>query len=687
MRYYTLFLSLFLLVACSDLDDSAFNENRWTLTVTATKGDGLTRALAEDGKTLSATFSKGDLVIVYKPTGAIDYTSFDTAIKVGELVAQSDGTTTTFSGEVNGEALTLNDHLILAYGGITRDYTKQKGTLESIARECDYAFSTITINEIDAGEKIIRAEQATFENQQAICKLSFVDKAGNSIKAKRLYIGGYAGNNIARESLSSLGNLDISLDEPSNEIYVALHNIHQGAKELYTFTILDEADNEWTCNINAILRDGKFYSTTLKMAQEIDVSKVPDFLRNLLETGLTLLNIETVNHITPTCDYVSPPEGSMGRGITNTVKVPGRLLLMKEDKIYYDSGDYVEDESGMTIRIRGNSSAYVDKKPYKIHLSKKSDLMLRGNKDYADKDWLLIKDEESYTNSNEMSLRPLIGLKMNELVGMPYSPSCQYVNVVLNGEYRGIYLLVESIKRNQKCRVDVSKDGYIIEYDPYWWNEDVSFSTNYTSINNWYRYTFKYPDTDDITESQITYISNYVNTVENSIESGDYTDYIDIVSFAKWHLVFDILGCNDSGGTNFYMTKYDNTSSSKLMMGPTWDFDGIMRETGWPRNRYQNLYKFLINSDINTFVSTLKNLYNVHGAAIISGLESFLDDFAQSKEGQALNKSRYYEDKLWGDGDGVAPTVEENILFIKNWLSNRKVWLDEVMNQDDSYWK
>ena len=45
-----------------------------------------------------------------------------------------------------------------------------------------------------------------------------------------------------------------------------------------------------------------------------------------LETGLTLLSITTENHELPTCEYVSAPEGSMGRGIKNTTKVKGRSI-------------------------------------------------------------------------------------------------------------------------------------------------------------------------------------------------------------------------------------------------------------------------------------------------------------------------------------------------------------------------
>lgn len=60
----------------------------------------------------------------------------------------------------------------------------------------------------------------------------------------------------------------------------------------------------------------------MEEAGYIDLSKEPKNVRELLETGLSLLRIETIDQVEPTCDTILPPVGSIGRGITNTVKVP-----------------------------------------------------------------------------------------------------------------------------------------------------------------------------------------------------------------------------------------------------------------------------------------------------------------------------------------------------------------------------
>lgn len=204
------------------------------------------------------------------------------------------------------------------------------------------------------------------------------------------------------------------------------------------------------------------------------------------------------------------------------------MSIQQGGVVLYDSGEYQNDVSGVQVSLRGNQSALTDKKAYKLKLQKKADLLLRGDKTYNDKQWALIKDEES----NLISLNSLVGFKVGELAGLQWLPQLEYVNVVMNGDYKGVYMLMESVKEGSR-RLDVSKDsGYIIEYDSYWWNEDLCLEEG-----RWYyyapmRYTFKYPDADDITQEQIDYIQGRVNDMELAIEEGTYEQQIDVESFA-----------------------------------------------------------------------------------------------------------------------------------------------------------
>lgn len=411
----------------------------------------------------------------------------------------------------------------------------------------------------------------------------------------------------------------------------------------------------------------------------VEELQVPTIEEKLLETGLILLNIQTKDSEFPTCEYVSAPSGgSIGRGITNNKKVEGRLVLKQRDQILYDSGEYIEDESGMTIRVRGNSSAYSDKKPYKIQLQKKADLLLRGEQ-YKDKSWVLIKDCEAMTIKDEMSLRPFIGMKAAELVGMEYVPQGRYVNVIINDDYKGIYFLSENVKRNEKCRVNISKaDGFLIEYDPYWWNESVFFDTGYTSAA--YKFTFKYPD-DDLTDGIIADVRNTMLQIEASLRDDTYDSYLDVESFVNWILFHDMLGTGDGGGINKYMYKYDNSSNTLIKMGPLWDFDGILQLTdSWPYvhgNDVNNFYyRRLFKS--SSFVETYCERWGIISKTFYTKLSQIIDEFITSEEGISLMLSRSLEHELCGI---EYQSLSENALTAKTFFEVRRQWLSEEIEE------
>lgn len=385
---------------------------------------------------------------------------------------------------------------------------------------------------------------------------------------------------------------------------------------------------------------------------------------------LPSVNIETVNGEELTCDFVSAPEGSLGQSIKNANKVGAKIVIAQNEQTIYNSGDYIENESGTTIKIRGNSSAYKRKKGYKLKLQKKADLLGRNDSRYEDKEWVLVTDERT-------SLNTLIGTKVSQLLGLPWTPAFKFVNLELNGDPRGLYLLMESVKRKE-TRLDISKDGYIIELDPYWWNEDVYFETRMTETPE-VKYTFKYPDSKDITPEQLAYIKGYMNDMEDAlIDWNHYQDYVDVESFAAWVLAQDILGNFDGFGSNIFMTKYDNTSNSKLKMGNLWDFDAIMKTPGeWSEShRYPLFVRMLTNGTDTSMATTYERLWNTHKDSLFIKLYAYLDSIASSEEGEMLNQAFRADSERWGRD---ILTIEETIERAKAWFEERKVWLQKAI--------
>ena len=404
------------------------------------------------------------------------------------------------------------------------------------------------------------------------------------------------------------------------------------------------------------------------LGNDIDSAQVAD-------AGLPVVYITTITGERPTfrTAYKENPDW-IGNTITDEEKLPGRVYIQFKGKTLYDSHEYVKDSTGITIKVRGNTSVFLSNKwPYKIKLQKKADLLFRDNDSiYKDKEWILIKDED---------IKNMIGFKVNELMKMQWTPAFKYVNVVMNGRYEGLYMLLESVKRNQKCRLNVSETGFIAEFDPYWWSEPKYVESHLTWIPWLYmNYTFKYPDKDDITDEQLNYFADYIRKVEESLSDDNCQQFIDVESFARWMLARDILGNGDAAGSNIYFTKYDDTDNSKLEMANLWDLEGIMRtEKAWDQVHKMGVFYYhdLFDIDNNVFIKKYKEVWKTDSAAVFGGILTFLDDYNRSEEATAMNKSIELDNLRW-DNDNTP--IQTRIAEAKAWFNSRSQWLSYAVS-------
>ncbi len=390
------------------------------------------------------------------------------------------------------------------------------------------------------------------------------------------------------------------------------------------------------------------------------------------ESGLPRVIVTTVGSELPDLDYVLAPEGSFGAGITNNDYVYCSVVLLDAE------GDAVNKSKNQTgdecrIKIRGNTSAYVSKKSYKLKLNKKEDMvgLLNGRTgdQYEDKEWLLLS---SGTNLNNV-----IGFAATECLGIDYVPAYAYIELYINGEYQGIYMLVESIKEGNvdsegnQARCNVSEDGFVIENDPYWWNEDLYFRTD--SYHK--EITFKYPDWEDVTDEQLAYIEAYMNSFELALKKGeDIYGLIDGRTFSAWVMVHEYLGCYDAAGSNQYMIKRDSTENTKLEMTTAWDFDGIMNSYDEGRSANMNRVDFFYSKDLlkrEDFRALCNERYSETRDTIIGFIGSRID----ALDSEAIDKARAFDAQRWCcDWE----TVESQKTAIDNWLTQRLVWMDTV---------
>ena len=387
-----------------------------------------------------------------------------------------------------------------------------------------------------------------------------------------------------------------------------------------------------------------------------------------IEKALPTLVVTTKDYEWPDCDYVTHPEGSCGEGLTNNDYVMMNVVLYDADgtELYRTDDDYKSK-----IKIRGNTSAYGDKKPYKIKLDKKADLLApitgRTGKQYKDKEWLLM--------TNGTTLNNVIGFATNEYLGIEYTPEYAYVELIVNGDYRGIYMIVESVKQGNvdgenQSRCQVEDDGYVFENDPYWWNEDVFFRTD----RYHFQYTFKYPDTDDITQSQIDYLKQYMDNFETALAKNDnsYLDYIDVDSFVSWVLVHEYLGANDGAGSNQYLMLRNSKPSTKVEMTTTWDFDGIMNSKDDNKHANINRCGFFFSNKLlekRSFHDLCSEKYEATKDGILDAINAKID----ALNSVAIDVARQNDAIRWRNS---ATIVASQKVAINTWINNRLAFLE-----------
>lgn len=269
-------------------------------------------------------------------------------------------------------------------------------------------------------------------------------------------------------------------------------------------------------------------------------------------------------------------------------------ITSKEEYVY---ADYYVDNMGiegienvgsqdapqlMEIRGRGNYTwSDFDKKPYRIKLDQKTPLLgMKRNKHFA----LL-----AYPDDKLGFLRNTVGFELSRRLGLAWTPAQQPVEVVLNGDYLGLYMLTEII-RVEPDRVNITEQanyetnrflitgGWLVEIDNYLEEEQIrTVEGNGNSIWS----TYKSPEL--LSDEQRTYLTGLINTANAAIYVNDKTNngwekYIDPDTLACFYLTQELLDDTESFHGSCYWHK-ENGDSTKIMFGPVWDFGNAFHRT------------------------------------------------------------------------------------------------------------
>ncbi len=283
--------------------------------------------------------------------------------------------------------------------------------------------------------------------------------------------------------------------------------------------------------------------------------------------------------------------------------------------------EYSDRESGTESEIkgRGNATWTYYKRPYQIKLSGKQSLF---GMDSA-KTWILLAN---YVDQSQ--LHNALAFEMGDALEIPYNICYRYVNLYIDGSYRGLYLLCEKVQigsgridihelekdnEEQNPDIDLSKlpirtvtqgdiiensiltsftytdgmktpdnitGGYLVELDNVWGDSEPSRFTT----ENGNTYVVKSPEY--ASREEMEYIAELFADMEEAIYSKDgynrkgihYSEYIDMDSFAGVYAVEELLKNWDGylSSMFFYKDADEGTETAKIYMGPLWDLDNIL---------------------------------------------------------------------------------------------------------------
>ena len=337
----------------------------------------------------------------------------------------------------------------------------------------------------------------------------------------------------------------------------------------------------------------------------------------------------------------------------------------------------------LTIRGRGNTSwNEMPKKSYKIEFEKKQSMFGMPK----DKDWVLIAN---YADKSLM--RNYIAYRLSGALEAYYAPRCEFAELYLNGEYLGVYLLVESIKI-AKNRVNIPKDdsSYIVEFDAKYRNYEQVFFSDVITDDGKGR-AFRVHDPKDANDSVLKTVLKHVENFEKYLKTVKTTgvnkldDWIDIDESIKHYWVQEFTKNPDGYFTTSVYFSW--IQGEKIKMGPVWDFDlaygnhsyeDFNLTEKWHVRNYWNYYLF---RDSLYEINTVKKWKENHH--LFESVLDSIDDVSLKLKSAARNNFKRWDilgvSKRWLRNS--YESYDEAVNDLKNWIKERTKWIDSQLNE------
>ena len=394
---------------------------------------------------------------------------------------------------------------------------------------------------------------------------------------------------------------------------------------------------------------------------------------------------------------------------TNNLTIPDEPKIKASLNIMQGSEtNKLSDSSifhNIKIEVRGNTSQSFAKQSYSFNiydsnyvktnaslldLPASTKWVLQGP--YADKS--LIRNALTYNLYRQMG---------------NYAPKTQFIELVINNNYRGVYVLTEKIQvgknhlnipKLKQDKTDHTKQsgGYLLEIDRSVWRSNYPPKSDASAIP--VAYCVYSPKPDKINTALEQKIKHQFNLFEQQLyNEGDILNYLDVNSFIDYLIITELTKNTDGYClSTFLYNKNINNANPKFYIGPIWDYNltfGLAdyRDSFNPEGFVYNSSKYipfwwkkLLENE--TFKTALTSRFNELRTTTLSNtnIKNTIDSLALICEKPAeLNFTK------WNILGGAAPwpnyytgnTYNDEIDYIKNWTKDRLVFLDEQLQPNN----
>lgn len=352
---------------------------------------------------------------------------------------------------------------------------------------------------------------------------------------------------------------------------------------------------------------------------------------------------------------------------------------------------YIVNEEEATVKCRGNASMGWPKKSYTIRFTESQ--KLGGLGEGKSKNWVLVSN---HCDQSLLRNHAAFWLQRN-MDGIEWAPDCRPVDVYLNGDYRGNYMLIEKVTVNED-RVNILNGqedpsleaDFMVELDNYANKAGDNGTVWFTAKG----FPYEIRGEDNLTTERCTYIDQWVTNAYVTACDGTEEEIraiLDIDSLVDTYLVEEIMKNIDCGWSSFFLYRKEG----KLYFGPGWDFDlAAGNDYRLDNGSYEGIYagdsRYGFSQQNPWFLRLMEKewfrkiaaerFFELKEEGIFDRLFTELDDvYAICKESFDHNFEKWpiFGQRINQEPDIIRSfdTTEEHFNYLKEWLGNRLVWL------------